>query len=527
MKKLSPNQLRAVLQGLVQNLSYREIERRCDVAKSTIGYIRNVCIQTQQSIGQLLKLNDNELISLVYPTSRNKQSEPDWQEIYSHVGRRGITLLMLFEQYKKQYPGCTYSYASFCRRYTQWKTENGIRHVDGNVERIPGERMEIDFAGDKIEWVDRDGVIRQSKLFVASLPYSCMLFTEAFEDESQNSWIDGIVDALEYFGAAPQVLVMDNAKALVKLPGWHEAEAQSAIRSLCSYYGMQPWACKPRTPKQKNRVEAAVNDVERWVIAQMSLDQPILVRDLEDLNQKIRQRVNEINDAPFKGRGTTGNRRLRYQKEELPHMNPLPAMPYEYGVWKYLVVDKAHCIRLASDGGHRYSTPASYIGKKVAVRVCRAKVEIYDIDTMTCLGIHERFTELGGNKTHILKEHLTSAEKHYRRSTREWIELFIGKGIPSRLAEEVVTYLKEGKGHFPSGRTCGALYGLFKNYSSNIVAKALSAALEDRVVNYKHVRMLCDHFDFVLRSNGVLDLAASEERKSNPIIHQNIRNNYE
>lgn len=116
---------------------------------------------------------------------------------------------------------------------------------------------------------------------------------------------------------------------------------------------------------------------------------------------------------------------------------------------------------------------------------------------------------------------------NYRRSTREWIDLFIDKGIPSRLAEEVVTYLKEGKGHFPSGRTCGALYGLFKNYSSNIVAKALSAALEDRVVNYKHVRMLCDHFDFVLRSNGVLELAASEQRKANPIIHQNIRNNYE
>ena len=45
--------------------------------------------------------------------------------------------------------------------------------------------MEVDFAGDKIEWVDCDGVTRQSKLFVASLLYSYMLFTEAFEDEIQ------------------------------------------------------------------------------------------------------------------------------------------------------------------------------------------------------------------------------------------------------------------------------------------------------------------------------------------------------
>ena len=65
---------------------------------------------------------------------------------------------MLFEQYIKEYPGSSYSYASFCRHYAQRKIENGIRQIGGNVERIPGERMEVDFAGDKIEWVDRDGV---------------------------------------------------------------------------------------------------------------------------------------------------------------------------------------------------------------------------------------------------------------------------------------------------------------------------------------------------------------------------------
>ena len=143
MKKLSSNQLRVVLTGLSQNLSYREIERRCDVVKSTIGYTRNICINSQKTTGQFLKLNDNELLSLVYPSNPHKQSEPDWQEIYSRQGSRGITLLMLFEQCNKEYPGNTYSYPSFCRRYAQWKTENDIRQVGGNVERMdwnPGGR---------------------------------------------------------------------------------------------------------------------------------------------------------------------------------------------------------------------------------------------------------------------------------------------------------------------------------------------------------------------------------------------------
>lgn len=160
--------------------------------------------------------------------------------------------------------------------------------------------MEIDFVGDKIKWIDPDGILHESKLFVATLPYSCMHFTEAVTDETQSSWIYGIVDALEYFGVVPRVLVMDNAAPLVRVPNWQEAEIQYAIRSLCTYYGMQPWACKPRTPKQKIRVEAAVNDIERWIVTQMNLDHPAPAYDLDDLNKQIRKPLDELNDKPFR-----------------------------------------------------------------------------------------------------------------------------------------------------------------------------------------------------------------------------------
>lgn len=100
-------------------------------------------------------------------------------------------------------------------------------------------------------------------------------------------------------------------------------------------------------------------------------------------------------------------------------MTPLPRLPFEPGQWKVLVADKAHCIRISSDGGHRYSVPAEYVGKKVVVRVCRAAVEIYDSETMKRLGTHQRYTSTKGPKTHLLDEHLTDAEKHYRRTSRE------------------------------------------------------------------------------------------------------------
>lgn len=64
------------------------------------------------------------------------------------------------------------------------------------------------------------------------LPYSNLIYTEAFPNEKQQSGIFGIVHALEYFGGTPQVLVMDNAKALVKHSSWYEGEVQQTVQLL-------------------------------------------------------------------------------------------------------------------------------------------------------------------------------------------------------------------------------------------------------------------------------------------------------
>ena len=164
---------------------------------------------------QLLTLSDQERFNLVYPPSPCARTEPDWAHINTQLKRKNVTLRLLFHRYLDQASESPYNYSSFCRRFAQWKLDKGLVSVGGNVERVPGQRMEIDFADDLLEWIDNDGCIRHCKLFVAALPYSDMIFTEAFEDEKQASWISGIVDALEYFGAAPECLVMDNALALV------------------------------------------------------------------------------------------------------------------------------------------------------------------------------------------------------------------------------------------------------------------------------------------------------------------------
>lgn len=529
MKKHSVHQVRAVLAALAHGLSYRQAERKTQVSKTSISRIDNVCSRSQLSYQELLKLDDNELANAVYPPELGSYTEPNWEAIHKQLRRKNVTLRLLYERYTAEATRYTYNYTSFCRRYTQWKRDNGILAAGGNVERIPGERMEVDFAGDRLEWIDDNGCPRQCKLFVASLPYSNMIFTEAFEDETQPCWIGGIVDALEYFGAVPAVLVMDNAKALIRQAGWREGDAHPAIRSLCMYYGMEPWACKPATPKQKNRVEAAVHDVERWIIAQITLEQPLVATDLHDVNAQIRQRLDAINDQPFRSKHRSGSRRTLYQQEEFSHMRALPALPYEPGSWKVLTVDKAHCVRIASENGHRYSTPAKYIGKQVVVRVARDRVEIYDQQTMERLGVHQRDTDRGGDKTHILPEHLTPAEKHYRRSAGEWVDVLVSKGLNKPLAAEFVTSLRHGKGDFPSTRICGAVSGLFRLYHPQTINRAVADALEDQNLRAQYIRTLCEQYEYARQTNGVLELGDDSDRtdmSSMTAMHTNIRNNY-
>ena len=525
MKQLSPTKLRQFVTYYDQKLSYREISSKTSISIASISRLTSRIVELNQAPRDLLSLGDGELHSTFYPRPTSQFQDPDWQQIHKKLQKRGVTLQLLYEQFKDSASDPVYSYSSFSRGYARWKAENGVLRSSGNIERSPGERLEVDFAGDRIQWVDRNGTLHDAKLYVASLPYSCLIFAEAFNDETQLNWIYGIVDALEYIGGVPQLLVMDNAKALVRNSGWFEGEIQYVIRSVCSYYGMDPVACQPRAPKQKNRVEAAVYDVERWLIAQLNLDHPALAADLDDLNEQIRKRIDQINDKPFKGRGRSGSRRSCFADEEQALLQILPTMPFEIGTWKLLVVDKAHCIRLASDAGHRYSTPVDYVGKKVVVQVLRTSLEIFDPETMRSIGRHRRYTNARGNKTHILPEHLTSAEKYYRRTLQDWQNLFIKKGLPSALAEEFVAYLKDKKKNFPSGRLCGAVYSLFRTFAPTVVRQAIAIALEDDHVNHKYIRNLCKSIDFAAKTNRSLNFG--EPSAEQPIIHENIRNNYE
>ena len=278
---------------------------------------------------------------------------------------------------------------------------------------------------------------------------------------------------------------MDYAKVLVKHSSWYEGEVQQTVRSLCNYYDIEPWACQPRRPEQKNRVEAAVGLAERRIIAAMELELIPMARDLDHLNEQVKTKLEELNNAPFTATERSSARRQMFEDEEREYLGRLPRQAFSPLDIRVFVVDRGHCVRISGDG-HRYSTPPEYTGKRVSVTI----ICIYDLDLWVKIAEHKRYKNEQGNKTHLLTEHLTDAERKYRGQPREWVAEFVKAGLPEDFADRLVRHLTKGKTNFPCGRACNALMRLFKLYPVSVIYQDLSTRLEYGNVTYQETRKM-------------------------------------
>lgn len=216
------------------------------------------------------------------------------------------------------------------------------------------------------------------------------------------------------------------------------------VRSLWNYYDIEPWACQPRRPKQKNRVEAGVGLAQRRIIAAMELERTPMARDLDHLNEQVKAKLEELNNAPCTATERSNSRRQMFEDEEREFLGRLPLQSFCLLDIRVLVGDRGYCGRISGDG-HRYSTPPEYTGKRVSVTITDEKIYIYDLDSWGKIAEHVRYMNPQGNKTYLLPEHLTDAERKYRRQPRKWVAEFVKAGLPEDFADRLVRHLKKRK----------------------------------------------------------------------------------
>ena len=161
------------------NLSHREIARAISASPTTVGEILHRAKLAGVTWPLPAATSEAELEARLYPPaapSRQTRPEPDWPAVHRELRRKGVTLDLLWQEYKAEHPD-GYRYSGFCKHYREWV---GRLAVSLRQTHAPGESLFIDYAGPTVQIVDpMSGEIRQAAIFVAVLGASNYTYVEA------------------------------------------------------------------------------------------------------------------------------------------------------------------------------------------------------------------------------------------------------------------------------------------------------------------------------------------------------------
>jgi transposase len=351
-----------------QKLSERTIARSCGVARSTVQEMLKRFRDCQLTWPLPAELSEQTLYEKLYPQPLRAVEVPlpDFTLVTAELARKGVTLALLWQEYKATHPDGL-QYSAFCERYATFRQS---REVVMRQSYRAGEKLFVDFAGPTMPITDQaTGEVRQASIFVAVLGYSNYTFACATQGQTTADWLAGQRLALEFIGGAPEVIVPDNPKAIITRACRYEPDLNPAYQDFARHYGVAIVPARVRRPRDKAKVEGGVLIVERWIMARLRHE---TFFSLAELNLAIAELGDELNTRPFKK--LPGCRHSRFVAEEKIHLKALPVRPYEYATWKKARVHLDYHVEIDK---RYYSAPYTLIGKSVEARLTLRTIELF------------------------------------------------------------------------------------------------------------------------------------------------------
>lgn len=485
-------------------LGLRDIARSISASHSTVLGLIHRAEAAGLSWPLPPDLDDTKLEGLLYPgdPGQGKQRpEPDWQHLHEEMRRKGVTLQLLWLEYKHAHPSDGYQYSQFCARYNAW---SGKLDVVLRQTYPPGEKMVVDYAGMTVPIVDRKtGEVRQAQIFVAVLAASNYLFAEATWTQALRDWIGSHCRAFEFFVGVTKVVVNDNLKAGVIKANRYEPELNPTYEELAAHYRTAIIPARPKKPRDKAKVENGVLQVERWVLAPLRNHQFF---SLAELNRAISEQVQILNNRPFQK--TPGSRRTLYETLDRPALGPLPPQRYEYAEWRVATANVDYHVAVEHNF---YSVPYTLVHAQVEVRLSDATVEIYHRGKR--VSSHPRC--YGQNQYITRAEHRPVAhQKHLEWTPSRLVQW--GEKVGPRTGE-LFRHIMATRPHPEMGyRSCLGLLRLGAEYSEIRLEAACARALALQTPSYRSVKSIL--------ASGLEQMPLPAEPAPAPaIIHENVR----
>lgn len=505
--KLDPMDIKQILVLIKDGFSNRKIGSTLGISRNTVNNYVQQFNSSGYNIGELLNFDENRLNELftgktTIDTSRHDDLMRYLERINAARSHPGFT----FQYHYNDYVNNPYSYTQFPehfhRKYSKAKGSLKLEHIAGH-------EMFVDFAGKKLEIVDKDtGEVRPVEVFVSILPCSQYTYVEASATQNRNDFISCCKNALHFYGGVPKAIVSDNLKSAVTRASKHEPVINRSFKDFAGHYGCVINPTRVYAPQDKALVENAVHLTYQRIYYPL---REMTFFSIEELNREIRRLLTEYNKLLFK-RKEAGRPEL-FQTIERGYLKPLPAEQYEIKDYRRAKVQKMGYVYFSPDKSY-YSVPYRYIGKQTQIHYTQKHIEVYYNHQR--IAIHQRNHATGSYNTN--SDHLSSTHQAYLGRNPDYF-----KNKAAAHGEHVVGCVEHilTSVDYPEigyKRVIGLLQ-LHKAYGSDRLNRACRMALNAGIPSYTRIKN-------ILKNN--MDKATilyneSDSAHSHIPLHHNIR----
>jgi transposase len=476
------SQIKQLLHLHKQGMKINTIARTLDISRNTVKSYLHKLLLLGVDIDMLLALDD-PILEGRFHAGNPAYSDGRFDYFKSHLDyyqrelkRKHVTRRILWQEYRAEQPQ-GYGYTQFCYHLSQQLIAGKPTMV---LNHTPGEKMFVDFAGDKLSYVNpQTGEIVQCQVFVACLPYSDYSFAMAVESQSIEDFLHALSCALAFFGGSPRVLVPDNLKAAIVKASRYDPDINRALEDFANHYGLTVVPARVRKPRDKALVENQVKLIYARIFARLRNEQFF---DRQSLNAAIAQKNREHTQTRMQQKPYS--REEKFLAEEKALLQPLPQTLFELKYYKELKVAQNNHVYLSGDK-HYYSVPYAYTGMKAKLIFTRTIVRIYVKNEL--VATHARSYKPGAYST--VKEHLCSHHQHYLDRSPTY---YIKQATRSSAVFASLVELMFSNGRYPEllYRSCDGLLSLQRKTAASAFEKACQMAIDYQNYSYRFINQI-------------------------------------
>ena len=506
---ITMNQVKQIYQLRQQGVSIKRIASIISISKNTVkGYLRK-CDHLPMPADDLLAMDNPILEDHLKPVS--SQEKVNYQEFLlraeyyvSELSLRRkthVTRMVLWEE-DYQAGHIHLKYSRFCyhlQRYLKSKHPSMVQ------QHQAGDKLFIDFAGDKLQITDRSsGKTQPVEILVLTLGYSNYTIAIGIPSQNNEHLTEGFVKGITKLGAVPSAVVPDNMKSAVTVSDRYDPQINESFLDMANYYGMVVLPARPMKPRDKAKVEVHVNILYQQAYSRL---RHMTFYSLEELNQALSEKMNDLNDAIMQDYGVS--RRVILERDERQTLKPLPPVPYQLiRQMKVTVMQNGH-IKLKSIGKY-LSVPYRLIGQKVTVLLSNGIARIYY--QRECVATH---IVLHSGLYVTKKDHLASAHQDYLDSLSPEVLKQKARAIGPEAEGVIVAVLAKAQHPEQAYKTCQGILALQFKCDRKRYLLCCRLALANELTSLRYLRHL-------IASPHVILQAVPAPQTSLP-VHPNIR----